>query len=182
MKLKPRRIPRILPALIAVGLAAIPAHRVLAIKAGGFSLTSPSFPSNGAIPPQYSCNGANQSPPLVWRDPPTGAIAFALIVRDPDAPSGDFIHWVVFDIPGGARELKAGVPRGGPPAQGNNSFGRVGYDGPCPPPGRVHHYHFQLMALDAKLGLASSATAAEVEAQAARHRLGSSEMVGEFSR
>src|SRR5579884_3353275 len=123
MNLKTRRIPRVLRALIAVAIVAVPAHRVHAIKAGGFSLTSPAFPSNGAIPPQYSCRGANESPPLIWHDPPTGAIAFALIVRDPDAPTGDFIHWVVIDIPGEARELKAGVRRGGPPAQGTNSFG-----------------------------------------------------------
>src|SRR5690348_7532835 len=111
---------------------AISADRVAAIKTGEFSLRSPAFASNAMIPSQYSCGGANQSPPLVWRDPPSGASSFALIVRDPDTPNGDFIHWVVFDIPGDVRELKAALGRGGPPKQGTNSFGRVGYDGPCP--------------------------------------------------
>ena len=165
-----------------VAAVAISADRVVAIKAGGFSLTSPAFASNARIPSQYSCSGANQSPPLVWRDPPSGASSFALIVRDPDAPNDDFIHWVVFDIPGDARELKASLGRSGPPKQGTNSFGRVGYDGPCPPPGAVHHYRFQLMALDAMLGLGSAATAAEIEAKALSHRLANTELVGEFSR
>ncbi len=182
MNPKSRRISMLLWAGFCLTATAIPADRAAAIKVAGFSLTSPAFAPNAEIPPQYSCSGANQSPPLAWRDPPSGARSFALIVRNPDAPSTDFIHWVVLDIPGDARELKPALARSGPPPQGTNSFGRVGYDGPCPPPGPVHHYHFQLMALDARLGLGSGATAAEVEAKAQSHQLASTELVGEFAR
>jgi len=150
--------------------------------AAGFSLSSPAFADNGNIPLLYSCSGKNQSPPLAWRDAPAKTRTFALIMHDPDAPNGDFIHWVVFDLPADARELTAGTGRGEPPVQGTNSFGRIGYDGPCPPPGPAHHYDFQLIALDAKLGLGHGATAAEVESRAAVHRLGTAELTGLFAR
>jgi Raf kinase inhibitor-like YbhB/YbcL family protein len=147
-----------------------------------FSLSSPAFADNTKIPAQYSCSGENQSPPLLWHNPPANTRSFVLIVDDPDAPAGDFIHWVVFDIPADARSLRPGVDRKDPPPQGTNSFGRVGYDGPCPPPGPAHHYHFQLIALDSKLGLNLGASAAEVQSQAAAHRIGTTELVGLFAR
>jgi Raf kinase inhibitor-like YbhB/YbcL family protein len=147
-----------------------------------FTISSLAFANNEQIPLKFTCSGTNQSPPLAWRYMPPKTRSLVLIVRDPDAPSGEFIHWVVFDIPRDTDELKSGIGRSDPPAQGVNGFGRIGYDGPCPPPGRVHHYKFDLMALDATLDLKRGASAAEVEAKAAAHRLATAELTGEFAR
>ncbi len=147
-----------------------------------FSLSSTAFADNAKIPAQYSCSGENQSPPLLWHNPPANTRSFVLIVDDPDAPAGDFIHWVVFDIPADTHSLRPGIDRRDPPPQGTNSFGRVGYDGPCPPPGPAHHYHFHLSALDSMLGLNPGASAAEVQSQVAVHRIATTELVGVFAR
>jgi Raf kinase inhibitor-like YbhB/YbcL family protein len=146
-----------------------------------FSLSSPAFVNSGIIPTQYTCNGANESPPLSWSGAPKRTISFALIVRDPDAGSGDFIHWLVFNIPASATQLAAHLNATDPP-QGVNSLGRVGYHGPCPPPGPPHHYHFQLIALDSSLNLKPGATVAELEAAASKHQLEVAELIGIFSR
>jgi len=118
-------------------------------------LTSPAFADGQPIPARYSKDGDNVSPPLKWADAPAGVKSFALVCDDSDAPSGVFTHWVIWDIPGGARELPEGQPpdasmRDGT-RQGKNGFGGVGYGGPQPPPGKPHHYHFRLYALDTTL-------------------------------
>jgi Raf kinase inhibitor-like YbhB/YbcL family protein len=148
----------------------------------GFSISSPAFANYAKIPLKFTCSGDNQSPPLAWRNPPAKTRSYLLIMRDPDAPRGDFIHWVVFDIPGSTRDLEPGISRSSPPAQGTNSFGRIGYDGPCPPPGPVHHYKFDLMALDSALDLSRGASADEVESKASAHRLATTVLTGEFAR
>ena len=110
-------------------------------------LSSPAFAAGAAIPRRYTCDGANQSPPLSFGGVPAGARQLALSVDDPDAPGGDFTHWLLYRIPPRTRAMAAGaVPPGA--AQGRNSFGRTGYSGPCPPKGdRPHRYRFLLYAL-----------------------------------
>lgn len=153
-----------------------------AAESQGFTITSPAFANDAKIPLKFTCSGDNQSPPLMWRNAPPKTRSYLLILRDPDAPGGEFIHWVAFDIPGSTHNLEPGISRSGPPAQGTNSFGRIGYDGPCPPPGRVHHYKFDLTALDAPLDLTRGASADEVGSEALAHRLATTELIGEFAR
>jgi Raf kinase inhibitor-like YbhB/YbcL family protein len=130
-----------------------------------FELRSPSFQDGGTIPAKYTCDGEDVSPALAWANPPPGTRAFALIMDDPDAPVGTWVHWVVYDVPGGVTGLPEGVnpgerlPDGG--TQGRNSWGRLAYGGPCPP-GGMHRYVFTLYALRAPLGLAPGATKEQV--------------------
>lgn len=144
-------------------------------------LTSEAFRDGQAIPQQYSCDGADQSPPLRWGEPPPGTKSFALVVDDPDAPGGTFRHWGAYDIPADARSLNAGQAAG---AQAVNDFGKTGYGGPCPPKGHgVHHYHFKLLALSVdRLGLDADAKVADVENAARRHAIGEGELIGTYER
>jgi len=151
------------------------------------TITSPAFASKGPIPEQYTCKSSVAgSPPLRWQGVPASAKTLALIVKDPDAPSGTFVHWVIYNIPATASGLEAGVPQTARLAdgalQGNNTLGKLGYMGPCPPPGPAHHYHFRLMALDTRLDLQPGATADEVEAASRRHVRAEAELVGTFAR
>jgi hypothetical protein len=147
-------------------------------------LTSTSFQEGSRIPAKFTCNGAGISPQLTWSAPPAGTVSFALIVTDPDAPRGTFVHWVLYDLPAETRALPEGLPRqladGG--RQGRNDFGDLGYGGPCPPPGSPHHYIFTLYALDAKLNLPVGATRAQVEAALQGHILAQGELVGLYNR
>ena len=145
------------------------------------SLTSDAFQNGHAIPSYHTCDGANQSPPLSWGDPPQGTKSFALVIDDPDAPSGTFRHWGAFDIPSSTRRLRAGQALG---VQARNDFGNIGYGGPCPPKGHgAHHYHFKLFALDTdRLGLSSNARADAVEDAARKHGIGQGELVGTYER
>jgi Raf kinase inhibitor-like YbhB/YbcL family protein len=120
---------------------------VAALTAAAFALSSPAFAAGHAIPQRYTCDGAGVSPPLRWNAPPRRTKAFALFVIDIDA--GPFTHWTLWDLPATRRALTAGTRW---PLQGRNSFGRVGYGGPCPPAGR-HRYVFSVYALRRKLGL-----------------------------
>jgi Raf kinase inhibitor-like YbhB/YbcL family protein len=114
------------------------------------------FPEGGEIPVIYTCDGANRSPALSWEGIPEGTAGIALIMDDPDAPSGTFLHWLIYNIP----PDRTGLPEGVPPhpalpdgsVQGMNSFRRVGYGGPCPPPGKPHRYFFRVYALGSRPG------------------------------
>lgn len=124
--------------------------------AAGFSLTSPDMPAGQRMPQAFTCDGSNTSPALRWGEPPPGTKALALLMVDPDAPGGTFVHWLAYNLPPLVRELKRGASlRSMPPGsrEGRNGFGRLGYAGPCPPPGQVHRYVFRLYALDAPLQL-----------------------------
>jgi Raf kinase inhibitor-like YbhB/YbcL family protein len=145
------------------------------------SLTSDAFQDGQPIPTQYTCDGADQSPTLSWGEPPQGTRSFALVIADPDAPSGTFRHWGVFDIPASARTIGARQRIG---TEVTNDFGKLGYGGPCPPKGHgPHHYHFKLFALDIdKLGLAPDAKVVDVESAAKQHALGQGELVGTYER
>jgi Raf kinase inhibitor-like YbhB/YbcL family protein len=154
----------------------------------GFTVASSAFQNGDTIPRAYTCDGANGSPPLVWRSAPARTAAYALIVEDPDAPGGTFIHWMLYDLPGGTASLPANVskdgtlPQLGGARQGRTGFDAVGYGGPCPPPGPAHHYHIRLHALDAKLGLDAGATRDQVVAAMRGHELGQAELVGLYAR
>lgn len=145
------------------------------------SLTSDAFRDGQPIPTEFTCDGADQSPALSWGDPPQGSKSFALVVDDPDAPSGTFRHWGAYDIPASSRSIAAGQKVG---TEVTNDFGKPGYGGPCPPKGHgVHHYHFKLFALDVdKLGLPANAKIADVESAAEKHSLGRAELIGTYER
>jgi Raf kinase inhibitor-like YbhB/YbcL family protein len=146
----------------------------------GFVLTSPSFEEGGAIPGRHSCDGANVSPALAWQGGPQGTVSLALIVDDPDARN--FIHWVVFDIPGAsAGSLPEGLRATDAPPQGRNDFGRPGYGGPCPPSG-THHYRFTLWALSSRLGLNGTPSAAEVRTASTTRILGQTTLTATYTR
>jgi Raf kinase inhibitor-like YbhB/YbcL family protein len=154
--------------------------------AGKFQLTSPAFEAGGMIPRRFSCEGSDVSPALKWNDPPAGTESFALIVDDPDAPAGTWVHWVLYNLPATARELPESMAKDpelpGGARHGRNDFRRLGYGGPCPPPGPAHHYHFKLYALDRKLELKPGATKAEVERAMEGHVLAEAELIGLYRR
>src|SRR5205085_1148956 len=145
------------------------------------AVTSAAFEDGEPIPAQYTCDGAGQSPALAWGEPPPGTKSFALIVDDPDAPSGLFRHWGAYDIPGSARSIGDGQVVGN---QAVNGFGESGYGGPCPPTGHgPHHYHFKLYALDvAELGLPANPKVEQVESDAQKHVIAQGELVGTYER
>jgi len=151
-------------------------------------LTSGAFTGGGAIPARHGCDGANLSPALAWSGAPAGTVAFALIVDDPDAPAGTWVHWVLFNLPGTLAALPEGVPGNerlpalGGALQGRNDFHRVGYGGPCPPPGRAHHYYFRLYALNAALSLAAGASRQEVDRAMHGHVLTETTLMGTYAR
>ena len=130
------------------------------VSQGGTSMTitvtSTAFQHGGMIPSQHTCDGANRSPALAWSGVPAEAKSIALIVDDPDAPRGDWVHWVLYDLPADAKGLPESVPQdkllAGGGTHGQNDFGRPGYGGPCPPSG-THRYYFKVYALDARLDL-----------------------------
>lgn len=149
------------------------------------SVTSTGFTAGQPIPPVYSCHGRNVSPPLAWTGAPGATKSFALILDDPDAPSGTYVHWVVYNLPAASSGLPEAVP-GRPKLddgslQGTTSSGGTGYTGPCPPSG-THHYHFKLYALDAVLGLSSGATKDQLLKAMQGHVLAQGELVGTFSK
>jgi Raf kinase inhibitor-like YbhB/YbcL family protein len=149
-------------------------------------LTSPAFADGQQIPTQYSCDGAGQSPPLAWGDPPRNTKSFAMVIDDPDAPSGTFRHWGVYDIPPGQRDLAAGAgaPTRSSLMQSLNDGGKPGYTGMCPPKGHgLHLYHFRLFALDVSaLDLPAAAKVKDIEDAALKHAIGQGELVGTYER
>lgn len=148
-------------------------------------LESSAFSHNGMILPKYTCDRQDFSPPLKWDTPPTGTQSLALIVDDPDAPMGTFVHWVLYDLPPEITSLPEAVPNdatlAGGGTHGKNDFGKLGYGGPCPPSG-THRYFFKLYALDRTLGLASGATKEQLEAAIDGHILAATELIGRYTR
>jgi hypothetical protein len=147
-----------------------------------FKLDSPAFAEGANIPTAFSCEGQDQSPELRWRDAPASARSFALIMDDPDAPSGTFTHWTLFDIPAATSKLAEADKAVG--VSGQTSFGRNGYGGPCPPRGRgAHRYFFNLYALDIdSLRLKVGASRPEVEAAIKGHVIGQAQLMGRYER
>lgn len=145
---------------------------------GQFMLTSPDFKNNDQLPKQFTCDGAGTAPRLRWSGAPEGTQSFALIVDDPDAPKGTYVHWVVYNIPAELTESNFIDA-----LQGTNSADKRGYVGACPPPGHgVHHYHFKLYALDAMLSLQAGATKHQLLDAMKKHLLGQTELMGTYKR
>jgi Raf kinase inhibitor-like YbhB/YbcL family protein len=149
-------------------------------------LTSTDFSSGGDIPKQFTCEGKDFSPALQWKEPPAGTQSFALIADDPDAPVGTWVHWVIYDLPPTQRSLAQDFPTSEQSAdgsrQGTNDFKKIGYGGPCPPPGTPHRYFFKLYALNIKLNLKSGATKTDLERAMQGHILARGEYIGRYSR
>jgi Raf kinase inhibitor-like YbhB/YbcL family protein len=151
------------------------------------ALTSDAFVNGQSIPAKYACTGRNISPALAWDEPPSGTQSFALIVDDPDAPMGTWVHWVLFNIPAEKRGLEEDLPITGKNVDpnaiyvGKNSSGNIGYDGPCPPSG-THRYFFKLYALDTVISLLPGATKEQVLKEMQGHILAQGELMGTFSK
>lgn len=146
-----------------------------------FAITSAAFAAGGIIPIEHTCDGDDRPPPVAWSGAPEDTRSFVLIVHDPDAPRGDWVHWVLFDLPGDTTSIDDGSIDAGARA-GVNDFGRSGWGGPCPPRGSAHHYVFSLYALDRVLGLPRGSTRAEVERAMRGHVLARAELVGRYQR
>ncbi len=145
------------------------------------TVTSRAFAPNTPIPVDYSCDGADKSPPLAWSAPPPGTRSIAVVVDDPDAPGGDFTHWIVFDLPGTTLGLAEGADvavLGA--AEGTNGFGRAAWGGPCPPRREMHRYFFHVYALDAPLAARPGASRDAVDAAMNQHVLAEGTLTGTF--
>jgi Raf kinase inhibitor-like YbhB/YbcL family protein len=152
----------------------------------GFVLISPSFNNGGPIPARYTCDGENIPPTLAWGEPPAGTISYILIVEDPDAPNGTWIHWIVYNLAPETRTVDA-LTRPGVRVNdmvvlfGKNSWGEQAYGGPCPPSG-THHYVFQLYALDILLGPQDKDTKNDLAARMQGHILSIAELKGTYTK
>ncbi len=149
------------------------------------SMSSEAFKAGESIPSKYTCDGQNISPALEWGEVPSSVQSLALIMDDPDAPSGTFVHWVYYDLPESLRGLPENVPADEHPssggAQGKNGAGRTGYMGPCPPSG-THRYFFHLYALDTKLDAAPGLTKDQLLQSMQGHIVAQGELMGVYKR
>ena len=147
---------------------------------------SAAFREGEAIPIKYTCDGEDLSPPLKWSSLPPQTQSLALICEDPDASSGVFVHWIIFNLPSQISSLPEAVPamgtleEGG--TQGHNDFQRLGYSGPCPPPNGPHRYFFRLYALDTKLQLRVGITKPEFARAIEGHVLATGQLMGTYQR
>lgn len=143
-------------------------------------LSSTAFQDNGLIPVKYTCDGSDINPPLAIENVPPGAKSLALIVDDPDAPMGTWVHWLVWNIAPNTKEIKENsVPQGA--GLGMNDFRRQAYGGPCPPSG-THRYFFKLYALDTTLNLSSRAKKADIEKAMKGHIISQGQIIGLYKR
>jgi Raf kinase inhibitor-like YbhB/YbcL family protein len=149
-------------------------------------LTSSAIRAGQAIPAIHSCDGEDRSPDLAWSEIPVQTRSFALVVDDPDAPRGTWVHWVLFNLPADAIELSAGVPRApelpSGARQGVNDSGDIGYGGPCPPAGAPHRYFFRLYALDCTLNLPPGVNRSDLDAAMTGHILADATLMGTYQR
>jgi len=189
LNFEPAPTPLLLLAMVAAmpGCSSAPSTKASAdSRAAPLALRTSAFKPGGQIPGKFTCEGPNVSPALDWNEPPSGTESFALIVDDPDAPSGTWVHWVVYDLPASTRRLPEGVKKGDGleigGRQGVNDFGDPGYGGPCPPPGKPHRYYFKLYAVDKALGIEAGARKPQIESAMKGHILAQNELVGRFGR
>ncbi len=160
-------------------------HDLFAQGGKKMKIISSAFQEGDMIPLKYTCDGQDISPPLEWSDIPAGTRTYVLISDDPDAPSGTWVHWVVYNIPAGVTKLDENVkqekefPNG--MRQGSNDWPKIGYGGPCPPSG-THRYYFKLYALDTVLDIKPGATKAQVMAAMKGHILAEAKLMGKYSR
>ncbi len=149
-------------------------------------LTSTAFQAGTTIPKHYTGDGADQSPPLQWSEPPAGTRTIALICDDPDAPRGTWDHWMLFNLPSDIRKLEPGIPTTATlpngAKQGKNSSGTLGYEGPAPPKGKPHRYFFKVYALSTAVDLPSGSTKAELETAMKGNILAEGQLMGTYGR
>ena len=155
-------------------------------RPGPLLLASPAFDDGKMIPMEYTCDGDDSSPALIWNDPPEGTKSFALVCEDPDAPAGTWIHWVIYNIPDSTRTLEMGFTDNAELVsgirQGRNDFGRIGYGGPCPPPGKPHRYFFKIYALDTLLDLTAGSSRKQLDEVMKDHILTEGYLMGRYKR
>jgi len=155
-------------------------------EVGGMQMSSSAFEDGERMPVKYTGDGADVSPPLKWKNAPDNTKAFVLICDDPDAPVGNWIHWVLYDVPAETSELPEGIPATGTvlesAKQGNNDFRKLGYGGPAPPPGKPHRYIFTLYAIDRPTGLPAGAGKGEVLKAIEGHVTAKAQLTGVYSR
>ncbi|HEX8794578.1 MAG TPA: YbhB/YbcL family Raf kinase inhibitor-like protein [Polyangiaceae bacterium] len=169
----------------AVSLLALGATTASSEAAPRMTLTSADFTNDQAIPAQFSCEGPGLSPSLSWSNVPSGTQSLALVVRDPDAPGGNFVHWVLYEIPPNVTGLPRGaasqgaLPQGA--QQGMNGKNDPGWTPPCPPSG-THHYHFELYALDNKAIPTASPTDTALTTAMRGHVLAKAELIGTYKK
>jgi Raf kinase inhibitor-like YbhB/YbcL family protein len=158
-------------------MASLPHHLVL---------TTSAFADGQTIPTRYTADGEDVSPPLAWDHVPDGTRSQALLCEDPDAPRGVWTHWVLFNLPPDQRKLDENVAKKptlpGGAIQGNNDFGKSGYSGPSPPPGKPHRYFFKLYALDAPLNLPAGASRQQLLDAMRGHVLDEGQQMGTYGR
>jgi Raf kinase inhibitor-like YbhB/YbcL family protein len=156
-------------------------ERSMAIK-----MTSTAFADGQPVPTRHTCDGDDLSPSLAWTGIPDGTKSIALIADDPDAPAGTWVHWVLYNLPATATELPEGVAKtealDNGAAQGTNDFKRIGYGGPCPPPGSPHRYFFKLYALESRLELAPGATKQQLLEALDGHVIAEGQLMGTYKR
>jgi Raf kinase inhibitor-like YbhB/YbcL family protein len=175
----------VLAFVMGIGIACVPAACASSGATGKIEIKSSAFQERGAIPGIYTCKGKSISPPLSWSGVPTGTASLALIMDDPDAPRGTYVHWVVFNLPPDSKELPQAVPAGAKldngASQGVGTSGKNGYIGPCPPSG-THRYFVKIYALDKKMDLRSGATKSQLLKAMQGHIISLGQLMGTFSR
>jgi Raf kinase inhibitor-like YbhB/YbcL family protein len=148
-------------------------------------ITSPAFEEGGLIPKKYTCDGSNVSPPLKWDSVPDGTESIAIICEDPDAPSGTWMHWILFNLPAECRELAENIPDDetlhDSTRQGINDFGSIGYSGPCPPWG-IHRYFFKIFALNCTLDIVHLVDKDILNLAMGDHILATGQLMGRYQR
>lgn len=147
---------------------------------GKMEIKSSAFKNNERIPSKYTCDSDNVNPPLEITNIPSNAKSLVLVVDDPDAPSGTWVHWAVWNIPLTNTIDENSVPKGA--MQGENDFGNNNYGGMCPPPGKEHRYFFKIYALDTTLNLPASSKKPDVESSMRNHILDKAELIGIYSK
>jgi Raf kinase inhibitor-like YbhB/YbcL family protein len=150
------------------------------------SISAEGFKDGTTIPDVNTCKGKDISPSLSWKGIPAGTKSIALIMDDPDAPGGIFVHWVLYNVPAVTQKLPESMPHDKNLAdgsmQGMTDFGRTGYGGPCPPPGKPHRYYFKIYALDLKIKLSPGASKKQLENEMLGHIIAKGEIVGIYKR
>lgn len=150
------------------------------------TISSSAFSNGGSIPKKFTCDGPDVSPSLTWSEPPAGTKSFAVLADDPDAPVGNWNHWTMWNLPDTSRSLPEAIGKDARLAdgteQGKNDFGKTGYNGPCPPPGKPHRYYFKLVALDVRLDLKAGSRKKELEGAMKSHILAQAEWMGTYGR
>jgi Raf kinase inhibitor-like YbhB/YbcL family protein len=159
-------------------------------SSGGAAMTlvlkSSAFAQGAEIPKKHTCDAEDVSPALEWSGPPPRTVTLALVMDDPDAPNGTWVHWVMWNLPAAAHQLPEAVKKRDPledgTRQGRNSFGKVGYNGPCPPHGKPHRYFFRLYALDEKLDLTPGSSNVVLQQAIQGHIIVEADYMGTYHR